>query len=280
MRFVISAVISIKPMPTARKARRAWAALFCWATAALATAQPVHIDELTSPELRARVAAGATTVLIPIGGTEQNGPHMVLGKHNVRVRVLAEAIARSLGNAVVAPVLAYVPEGAIDPPAAHMRFSGTVSIADTAFEAVLEGAARSFRQHGLRDIVLLGDHGGYQRNLQAVAARLNKQFAKGSPTRVHALVDYYRVTQTAYVRALRERGIGDAEIGSHAGLADTALALAVDKSLVRQALLAGTPAPGVAGDPRRASAELGQIGVQQIVESSAAAIRLLAAQPR
>src|SRR5215470_17939823 len=80
-------------------------------------ADTVFIDELTWTELRELIAAGKTTILVPIGGTEQNGPHMVLGKHNVRARVLAEKIAQALGNALVAPVMAYVPEGSIHPPA-------------------------------------------------------------------------------------------------------------------------------------------------------------------
>ena len=238
---------------------------------ALAIAQPaVSLEEMTSPELQSRVAAGATTVLIPIGGTEQNGPHMVLGKHNVRARALAEEIAKKLGNAVVAPVVSYVPDEG------HMKFAGTISIGDAAFEAVLEGAARSLRRHGFRDIVLLGDHGGYQKNLAHVAAKLTREW-KGTPARVHALVDYYRVTETQFPAQLKQRGYPQAEIGTHAGLADTSLAMAVDKSLVRADVLAGT-APdkdGVHGDPRRASADLGQLGVGEIVETSVADIQRL-----
>jgi creatinine amidohydrolase/Fe(II)-dependent formamide hydrolase-like protein len=245
--------------------------------APVAAAASLQIEELTSPELRERIAAGTTTVLIPIGGTEQNGPHMVLGKHNVRVRVLAGLIARQLGNAVVAPVMAYVPEGAIHPPVAHMRYAGTISIPEPVFEAVLEATARSFKQHGLRDIVLLGDHGGYQASEQRVAAKLNREWAADPSCRVHALVEYYRVTQTAYVEDLKQRGHSPAEIGSHAGLADTALALAVDPGLVRNDQLAQAGAAGehngVAGDPRRASIELGQLGVRRIVDTSVAAIR-------
>ena len=96
---------------------------------AQAAADSPMLEELTSTELRDRIAAGTTTVLVPIGGTEQNGPHMVLGKHNVRVRWLAARIAERLGHAVVAPVIAYVPEGAIDPPTEHMRWAGTISVA-------------------------------------------------------------------------------------------------------------------------------------------------------
>jgi len=236
----------------------------------------VYIEEMTSPELRQRIATGATTILIPIGGTEQNGPHMVLGKHNVRAHVLAGLIARKLGNAVVAPVMAYVPEGSIQPPAAHMRFTGTISISESAFEAVLEGAARSFRQHGFRDVVFLGDHGGYQKSQLHVAQRLNKEWAKDGQSRVHALPEYYGAAQTPFNNTLKAKGFTATEIGTHAGLADTALALAVDPTLVRSGQLTqgslGAGADGVAGDPRRATAEAGQLGVQGIVDASVAAI--------
>jgi creatinine amidohydrolase len=249
--------------------------------AASTMSQPVvrsRLEDMTWSELRKRIDGGATTVLVPIGGTEQNGPHMVLGKHNVRVRELAARIAQRLGNAVVAPVIAYVPEGTIDPPTAHMRYPGTISITDAAFEAVLESAARSFRQHGFRDIVFLGDHGGYQKQQERVAARLNRQWAATTPgCRVHALTEYYRATQTEVVEMLKSRGFRAEEIGSHAGLADTAMAMAVDPSLVRADQLAaaakGGDHAGVYGDPRRATAELGEAAIDRIVELSVAAIR-------
>lgn len=240
----------------------------------------VELEAMTSTELRARIDSGTRTALLPVGGTEQNGPHMVLGKHNVRARLLAQQIARRLGNAVVAPVLAYVPEGQVNPPAAHMRFAGTLSIPETAFEALLESAARSLCQHGLREVVLLGDHGGYQHSLERAAARVNRPAAGKPACRAHALRDYYQPTQTSYVADLRERGVQQAELGSHAGLADTALALALDPSLVRHGALAtAAGAAGVTGDPRRATAELGQLGVARIVDASVAAVKRLQANP-
>ena len=172
--------------------------------APLASAAPdtVFIEDLTWTEVRDDVAAGKTTLIVPIGGTEQNGPHMVLGKHNVRVRALADRIARSLGNALVAPVIAYVPEGSIDPPSAHMRFPGTISVPTDAFERVLEAAARSFRHAGFRDIVFIGDHGGYQAALKTTAERLNREWAK-SPTRAHAILAYYRITRNRVSESAR-----------------------------------------------------------------------------
>ena len=234
----------------------------------------VFLEELTWTELRDLQAAGKTTIIVPIGGTEQNGPHMALGKHNVRARALAARIATQLGNALVAPEIAYVPEGNISPPTGHMRFPGTITVPDDVLAKLLEYAARSFRQGGFRDIVFLEDSGGYEMDLKSVAEHLNREWA-ATPARVHAVMEYYRVTQTDYIRALEKQGYSDAEIGTHAGLADTSLMLAVDPRLVRTERLKSPvgPADGVHGDPRRASAELGQLGVDAIVAQTVAAIK-------
>src|SRR5687767_2355851 len=90
--------------------------------AAAPAAASLQLDDLTWTEVRDGLRAGTTTVIIPVGGTEQNGPHMALGKHNARVGVLSARIAAKLGHTLVAPVMAYVPEGRISPPAGHMRF--------------------------------------------------------------------------------------------------------------------------------------------------------------
>jgi creatinine amidohydrolase/Fe(II)-dependent formamide hydrolase-like protein len=112
-----------------------------------------------------------------------------------------------------------------------MRFPGTITVPE-APSKLLESAARSFRHHGFRDIVLLGDHGGYQKIDRAVAAKLNREWAS-TRARVHAIDAYYEAVETDYPRMLRQRGYADAEIGTHAGLADTSLALAIDPALVR-----------------------------------------------
>ena len=264
--------------------------LFCLmpaapALAATAASSSVMLEELTSTELRNRIDHGATTVLIPIGGVEQSGPYIALGKHNVRAGILARQIAQNLGNTIVAPLVSYVPEGSISPPAGHMRFAGTISIPPAAFEAVLEGAAASLRQHGFRDIIFLGDHGGYQKNEQNVANKLNRAWGKapaGKAARAHALLDYYDITQTQFIAELQKRGYSNAEIGLHAGLADAALMLATDPSLVRSDAMAHGAKPGVAdgvrGDATRATKELGQIGIKLQVDTSVAAIKKLLEQ--
>jgi creatinine amidohydrolase len=245
-----------------------------WAAPERAAPGIVYLEDMTWTEVRDAIGAGRTTVIVPVGGTEQSGPQMALGKHNVRAHVLAGRIAAELGNALVAPVVAYVPEGRIDPPTAHMKFPGTISVSDAAFQGVIEGAAQSLRHAGFRDIVLIGDHGGYQSQLRAVAAKLDRAWA-GTPARVHFIAEYYRASDAPYVQALRERGLSAAQIGTHAGAADTSLMLAVDPRLVRADRLASAPTPGdgIAGDPRPATAALGQIGVDLIVGRSVAAIR-------
>ena len=112
-----------------------------------------------------------------------------------------------------------------------------------------------------------------------VAQRLNHEWARDPSCRVHALPEYYQATQSLYEAELLKKGLTRDEIGTHAGLADTSLSLAVDPSLVRadalnQAAQAGKRG-GVYGDPRRASAELGRIGVKQIVDSSVTALHAL-----
>jgi len=242
------------------------------ASRAHAAPVPVFMEQLTSPEVKQAIAAGKTTVLVPIGGTEQNGPHMVLGKHNVRARMLAERIAARLGNALVAPVIAYVPEGNVTPPAAHMRYAGTISIPNDAFEKMLAGAARSFRQHGFANVVFLSDHGGYRRSVEKVAGELNREW-RHVGTRAHAPVEYYQAATGDFAKLLTGEGFRPAQIGLHAGLADTALALALDPSLVRQDRLGEPPSPGVEGDPRKATAEIGERGVAMIVDKTVEAIR-------
>ncbi|GGY29751.1 creatinine amidohydrolase [Rhodanobacter panaciterrae] len=241
------------------------------------TPRTVLLQGLTWTELRDQIQAGKTTIIIPIGGTEQSGPGIAVGKHNVRAQWLSQKIAEELGNALVAPVIAYVPEGSYAPPTSHMRFPGTITIPDDVFEKTLESAANSFAVHGFRNIVFLGDHGGYQKNIQRVVAHLNKSWA-GTAARAFVPPEYYATSSDGYAQILRQHGFRDDEIGTHAGLADTSLQLAVAPQMVRlDRLHSGAklgPADGVyGGDPRRSSAELGRLGIDAIVSRTVDALR-------
>ena len=237
------------------------------------TPRSLFMEELTWTELRDAISSGKTTVILPIGGTEQSGPHIALGKHNERVAALASRIADGLGDALVAPVLAYAPEGSTSHPAGHMRFPGTITIPESTFEQILISAGRSFRLHGFRNVVFIGDHGGYQGSMKKAADVLNREWAG---TRVHALAveEYYRAASVEFASALEKKGFSREEIGIHAGLADTSLTLATHPDFVRTERIAnGVKAEGVEGDPRLSAADLGKLGVDIIVSRTIAAIR-------
>lgn len=287
MQRAAGAVLFRLAYPMTPSSRWSWVVLLfaCLSVTTQLQAAPgsVQLDELTWTEVRDALRSGATTVIIPVGGSEQNGPHMALGKHNFRAGSLAARIATRLGNTLVAPVVAYAPEGRISPPSGHMRFPGTLSIPEDAFAAILAGAARSLKQHGFLDIVLIGDSGNYQDILKDVAQRLNREWA-GSPARVHYVAAYYRAAADEFAQALRERGISEAQIGKHAGLADTSLMLAVDPTRIRTELLRVAPGPealsGVSGEPSQSTAALGRIGADLIVDRTAQAIRQATANRR
>jgi creatinine amidohydrolase/Fe(II)-dependent formamide hydrolase-like protein len=218
----------------------------------------VFLEELTWTEVRDAVQAGTTTVLVPTGGTEQNGPHMILGKHNIIVRFTAGEIAKQLGNALVAPVVAYVPEGPIDPPARHMLFPGTITLPEEHFAKVLEFTARSFKAHGFLDIVFIGDSGGNQPGQKAVADALNKEWA-ATRVRVHHAEAYYATNGSD--EWLIQQGETAESIGIHAGVRDTSQLLALYPEGVRRNKLAlgrQDDGSGVMGDPTRSSVAYGK----------------------
>ena len=106
----------------------------------------IWIEEMTWIEIRDALAEGKRTAIVPTGGIEQNGPYVAMGKHNYVLEGMCERIARTLGDALCAPVIKLVPEGGINPPTGHMRYSGTLSVRQETFEAMLEDVGRSLHQ--------------------------------------------------------------------------------------------------------------------------------------
>jgi creatinine amidohydrolase len=219
-------------------------------------------------EVRDAIANGTTTAIVPTAGTEQNGPHVVLGKHKYRMNAGSELIARRLGNAVVAPIISYVPEGDIDPPTGHMKFAGTISIPEDIFKGLLEYTARSLKAHGFTDILFIGDSGGNQRGMKEVSEALNKEWASDG-YRVHFISAWY--TSRTFEGWLNEQGYTDEVIGTHAGLSDTTTLMAVAPQHVRVDLMKagqGFDVDGVTGDPSASSIELGNIGMEFLVNDA------------
>lgn len=237
----------------------------------------VFIEELTWEETRDAIKAGKTTVIIPTGGTEKNGYHMILGKHNYIVTHAANLMARRLKNALVAPTMQYVPEG--DP---DRQNSGAISHPGASFEGLLDAAARSLKVHGFTDILLIGDSGGNQAGLTNVANKLNEEW-KDSGTRVFALPDYYEEGRVHY-RAWLQAAFGyeDDVVGSHAGISDTSQMLHVRAAGIRKDQIkpyGGALDAGVSGDPMKATADIGKMGIEFKVNAAINQYKLLKNPP-
>jgi creatinine amidohydrolase len=239
---------------------------------------PATIDlaDMTWVEVRSAIERGYTTVIVPSGGIEQNGPHMIVGKHDYIVRAAARRIASDLGQALVAPVVSYVPEGSYDPPSGHMRFPGTLGVPEPVFAATLEGIARSLKVGGFKTICFIADHGGSQAPQADVAARLNAEWADKGVRVVH--VDTY-YADAGQIALLERQGESRAAIGQHASIIDTSELMAVHPEGVDLGKIGGfgftLQANGIVGDPRSASAERGR---ELLTLRVAAAIRQIRSQ--
>jgi creatinine amidohydrolase/Fe(II)-dependent formamide hydrolase-like protein len=238
----------------------------------------VFIEELTWEETRDALKAGKRTAIVPIGGTEKNGYHMILGKHNYIVTHGANMMARRLGNTLVAPTIQYVPEGNPD-----RTNPGVISLPSPAYDMLLDAAARSLKAHGFTDILFIGDSGGNQQGMRDIAAKLTEEW-KGQGVTVFALTDYYEGGREHY-RAWMQAAFGydDTIVGSHAGISDTSQMLHVRAAGIRKDQLKpwGGPADsGVSGDPMKATAEIGRMGMEFKVNAAINQYRSLKNPPR
>ena len=149
----------------------------------------VWLEEMTWMDVRDAMKAGKTTAIISTGGIEPNGPWLALGKHNYVLRANCDAIARKLGNALCTPIIPLVPEGSIDPKSSHMLTVGTLSMREDTFQAMLTDVVHSLKMHGFQNIIMIGDSGGNQAGMKAVAEKLTAQW-NGNPVVAH-IPEYY-----------------------------------------------------------------------------------------
>ena len=152
----------------------------------IAAMDSVWMEELTWMEIRDAIKAGKTTALILTGGVESNGPHLATGKHNYVLKVMGEAIARKLGNALVAPIVTLEPGR----PDSNRVAPGSVFLSPETYEMVLTDMALSLKSMGFTNVILMGDSGGNQTGMKTVAEKLNAKFM-GNPARFYFIPEYY-----------------------------------------------------------------------------------------
>ena len=221
-----------------------------------AQTRSVWIDDLTWPEVRDAIAAGKGTAIIFVGSSEQNGPHMAIGKHNFIARYCAQRIAEDLGDALVYPVLPFAITGDAAAKTAHMRFPGSVTIPPDIFTGVVRAVAQSALSAGFK----------------LVAQALDAQ-SKRSGARVVYVGDLYSKADTQFDELLAKRGIGSKEL--HAGIPDTSaiMFLDADKWIRKDQIAAANEQTGVQGTPALASAELGKIYLDLKIANAVGQIR-------
>jgi creatinine amidohydrolase len=225
----------------------------------------VEFEMMTWPEVKKALASGKTTALVYNGGTEQRGPQNVNGGHNLMARATVRAIAFKLGNAIAAPVMPFSPNNA------SADLPGTIGLTPQLFAALNEQVADQLIKTGFRNVVLMGDHGGGQKELGEVAKKLDEKYGSQG---IHVVFcdDVYGRANADFDKWLEANGYPKS---SHAGIPDTSemLYLGGSRGWVRKELVktaVGDPVPetgqrqertinnGISGDARRSSSELGK----------------------
>jgi creatinine amidohydrolase len=243
------------------------------------------LEMMTWPELKDAIAKGKTTALVYNGGTETRGPQNVNGGHTLMAHATVLAIAEKLGNAIAAPVMPFSQNNA------NAELPGTIGLTAPLFAAVNEQVAEQLIKNGFKNVVLMGDHGGGQKELGEVAKKLDEKYAPQG-IRVVFCDEVYAKAQGDFDKWLEEKGY---PLSSHAGIPDTSemLYLGGDKGWVRKELIAtavgdpmrkpGEPRDpnakrvnnGITGDARRSTAELGKRAFDIKVEYAVAQIHRL-----
>lgn len=239
----------------------------------IAALDSVWIEELTYLEVRDAMKAGKTTALVFAGSTEQNGPYLAGAKHQYAIRLVAEAIARKLGDALVAPI---IPLEAGNPDNPYLEWGSLYLTADT-FRAVVRDIATSLKSQGFKHVVLMGDSGGDTAGMRAVAQELAGTWA-GAAT-IHHIPEYYNWTGPGSVRQfVVDNGIPEKinADGIHDEYGLTAVLMAYNPSTVRyeQRMAAGkTTINGVSIADKDAVAAMGRRIVEFRANVAVEAIR-------
>ena len=225
-----------------------------------------RLDDCTWPEVQRLVAGGCRTAVLPLGSTEQHGPHLPLGTDTRIGDALADRLCAAAGDALACPTL---PVGCASE---HLAFPGTLHVEPATLAAVVRDTIRALAGHGIERVFVFSAHGG---NVAPLRAMLPGLQADCAPVAVSAYTDLDGLMAALHAEAAAA-GVPAAEGGHHAGEVETSILLALDPARVRTdalapGLLADAADPqalfypdlranapgGVVGDPRRADAARG-----------------------
>jgi creatinine amidohydrolase len=229
----------------------------------------LRIEHLTSPDIEDAIASGMRTAVLPLGATEQHGPHLPMSVDSEHADRLGLLVAERLGDALVLPTVR------IGCSAHHLGFAGTLSLRAPTLEAICVDCCASLHAHGFRRVLIFSAHIGNYPLLGEIEPKLAAQVPTGLD--VIAFTDSSAILDAWRAAAGRIADLAG-HVGGHADIAESSIMLAVRPASVRgDRARAGFTGPmddaqltrvftdgvqaiapnGVLGDPRGMSSELG-----------------------
>lgn len=179
----------------------------------LTTAEFAEID-------RARLIA-----LLPVGATEQHGPHLPLSVDSRIAAALVKRVADTLAPDFLLSVLPMLHFG-VSPE--HADFPGTLSLSAETMLALLMDVGRSVAAAGIKKLAILNSHGGQPQLLDLAAQKLRRE--------CRLLV--FPLNGYRYWNVEKHFGAEEAAFGIHGGAAETSIMLAIAEETVRRGKLA------------------------------------------
>ncbi|MFC7177177.1 creatininase family protein [Halosegnis marinus] len=233
---------------------------------------------------RSVAEADPEVAVLPVGSTEQHGPHLPLGTDHLVAEAFADALDRA--DSVVLPTL---PVGVSDH---HRQFHGTLSLSPETFERAVRETVASLAEHGTRKVVLLNGHGGNDDALRRAARTLRRE-----ETAFAVPWNWWDGYDPALAEDLLGEGLG------HANAVETSMVLHVARDLVDEERVADAEATaaeswgrevhgadvgfdtadfsegGAVGTPTAASADAGKQLFDASLAELTALVDWLAAEP-
>jgi creatinine amidohydrolase len=237
----------------------------------------IRMEEMKWPEIKQAIASGFTTAVFAVGSTEQHGPYLPEMTDARIGDALAERVARKLGHALHARTV----EVGISEH--HLAFPGTISLKPDTLFLVLRDYVDSLARHGFTRIAILPSHGGNFTTVRRAiveSRKVHPGIEITGFTDLLALTDFLNGLSAAY-------GVSAEESGAHAGESETSMMMALEPGLVApgpfspgyvgpageaemklifEKGMTALTANGILGDPRKASAEKGEVYLEHFVE--------------
>jgi creatinine amidohydrolase/Fe(II)-dependent formamide hydrolase-like protein len=237
-----------------------------------------RLEDLTTLEIRDAIRNGVDVAILPVGSTEQHGPHLPMATDSLHTVEILERVAKRLPG-LLAPLL---PIGRAEH---HMAFAGTLSVAQETLHLLIRDCCASLFHHGFRHVLIYSGHGGNAGPLASIVADLTAAHPEWS---VIGCTNW-AIYDDALFPVAESFGVSKFAAGWHAAELETSMILAMKPELVlmdraapdfmgdlhqkRDIVMAeGVQAiapTGVLGDPTIATAEHGERYLDALTESVA-----------